>query len=112
MTWQIVFKPKNKYGWWRIISSLVVAFTALAAVGMGYFIYQNTYTTLANANIIITLNSTLNVDIIDAKAHEDARQAIALKNSAVNIPIDIKYIFAYAATSTNAAPAAKKTLKK
>lgn len=112
MNRQFSFKTKSKYGLWRIIGLVVFALILSASAFMAYFIYQNAYNTLANANVIAILNSNLNVDIIDAKAHEDAQKAIALKNNDIFIPTDIKYIFAYAPTSTSATTTAKIVPKK
>lgn len=100
MPWQTALKLNSKYALWRIGGLLVFVVITCVTIFMIYFIYQNAYVTLANTNIISTLNSNLSVDIIDGKAHTEAQQAIALKKEVYTFNPNLKYIFSYASSTT------------
>ncbi len=65
-----------------------------------YFIYQNIYSTIANANAITSLRSNLNIYDLDLQAYEKARAAIVQKKHLEEIPANIRNIFYYK-TSTS-----------
>lgn len=60
-----------------------------------YFIYQNIYITIANANAIVALRSTLNIYDLDLLAYEKAEAAIAQKKRLEEFPLNIRNIFYY-----------------
>lgn len=68
-----------------------------------YFIYQNIYSTIANANAIISLQASLSIYDLDFQAYEKAEIAIAQKKHLEEFPLNIRNIFYYnTGTSTYA----------
>ena len=65
-----------------------------------YFIYQNIYSTIANANAIVALRSNLNIYDLDLQAYEKAVAAIAQKKRTEEFPPNIRNIFYYNTTTS------------
>lgn len=86
--------PTKHYTSWRLFSILVVGFMVFSALAVSYFIYQNIFATLANANDIAFLKTSITIDAVDKKAYDAATKLIELKRNIV-IPSDTKNIFEY-----------------
>lgn len=92
---------KGRYGFWRLLNIIILGVLVFVAMFTYYFIYQNIYSTIANANAITSLRSNLNIYDLDLPAYERAQIAIAQKNHLEIIPNNIRNIFYYStATST------------
>ncbi len=92
---KIIVAYKGRYGFWRLINIVIFGLLISGAMFTYYFIYQNIYSTIANANAITSLQSNLNIYDLDLQAYEKARTAITLKTQAQEIPADIRNIFYY-----------------
>lgn len=95
-----LFKPSGHYAIWRIASILVAGLILASALFVGFFVYQNIYTTLANTNTIIILESSLSVDAIDTKAYNQVAEKLALKKMPFTWPEKIRNIFDYVTINT------------
>lgn len=95
-----LFKPSGHYATWRIASILIAGLILASTLFIGFFVYQNIYTTLANTNTIIILESSLGVDVIDTKAYNQVEEKLKLKKTPFSWPDKIRNIFDYVPTST------------
>ncbi|TSC84363.1 MAG: hypothetical protein G01um101413_658 [Parcubacteria group bacterium Gr01-1014_13] len=59
------------------------------------FIYQNIYSTIANANAIVSLRTNLNIYDLDLQAYQKAENAITKKKQLEDFPPNIRNIFYY-----------------
>lgn len=91
---------KSRYQGWRILSIIVVGLATAAAIITAYFIYQNIFRTLENANAVVILSSNLNIDVIDTKAYNQTEELIKAKNTLFVWPKDVRNIFSYQALTT------------
>lgn len=91
---------------WRLINIIIIGLLISGAMFTYYFIYQNIYSTIANANAITSLKSSVNIYDLDLQAYEKARNAIAQKTQMEGFPSKIRNIFYYS-TSTYAASSTK-----
>ena len=88
-------KSQGKYASWRVLSILVVGFVVFSALAVSYFVYQNIFTTLSNANDIVFLQSTAAIDVVDKKAYDAATKLITEKQS-LTAPSNTRNVFDYA----------------
>ncbi len=86
---------KGRYGFWRLLNILIFGLLVSGAMFTTYFIYENIYSTIANANAIVSLRSNLNIYDLDLKAYEKAENAIAQKKRLDTFPANIRNIFYY-----------------
>lgn len=86
---------KGRYGFWRLLNIITLGLLIFGAMFTYYFIYQNIYSTIANANAIISLKSSLNIYDLDLQAYEKAKAAIAQKKHLEEIPSNVRNIFYY-----------------
>ncbi|MBI2038137.1 MAG: hypothetical protein HYT15_04420 [Candidatus Magasanikbacteria bacterium] len=92
---------KTEYSHWRLIYILIFGLLASAVALTYYFIYQNVYSAIANANAIISLQSSLNIYNLDIPAFEKATAAIEKKQKIGGFPSNSRNIFYYnSSTST------------
>lgn len=92
---------KGRYGFWRLLNIVILGLLLSGAMFTYYFIYQNIYSTIANANAIVSLRSSLNIYDLDLQAYEKATAAIKQKKQLEDIPANIRNIFYYkSGTST------------
>lgn len=99
---KIPLSYKGRYGLWRLINIVILGLLVFGAMFTYYFIYQNIYSTIANANAIIALKSSVNIYDLDLQAYEKARAAIEQKKRTEEFPLKIRNIFDYnRATSTS-----------
>lgn len=75
-----------------------------------YFIYQNIFRTLEDANIIVLLNSAVNIDVINLPAYDKANDYLRLKVNNAQVPLNIRNIFSYG-NQTSASPTPTSTKK-
>lgn len=105
---------RQKFLGWRIAYLLVIG--ALLASGLltVSFVYQNIYNTLANSYAIVILSTDLSMDRVDMNAFAAAEQAIARKNTGVDLPKNLRNVFLFGpvATSTPTTTATAKKTKK
>jgi len=92
---------KGRYGLWRMINILVFSTLIFATAFTFYFVYQNIYSTLANAHAIITLRSNMTIFDLDMPAYERARLAIMQKKQTDLFPSNTRNIFSYSVISTS-----------
>ena len=92
---------KGRYGLWRLINILILGLLLSGAMFTYYFIYQNIYSTIANANAIVSLRSNLNIYDLDLQAYEKAQTAIVQKKQLEEFPPNIRNIFYYKTISTS-----------
>lgn len=91
----IELKPRGRFLYWRIINLLIGGILAGGALFTFYFIQQSIFSAISNANAIVSLKSSVNMDIIDLAAFEQATKSIGLKNAKVKIEPNIRNIFVY-----------------
>lgn len=91
---------KGKYGFWRMLNIVILGILVSGAMFTYYFIYQNIYSTIANANAIISLRSSLSIFDLDLQAYEKAQAAIAQKKHLEEFPSNIRNIFYYKTTTS------------
>jgi len=65
----------------------------LASLFTYYFIYNNIYTTLADANAVIALNSQIGGETVDQGAYEKSLVLLATKETPYIIPTTTRDIF-------------------
>lgn len=109
ITWR--FGSGGRYARWRLLSIVAVGLIFASALYVGRFIYENIYSTIANANIIAAMESGLRIDAIDMKAYNLAKEKISLKEQPFAWPRDIRNIFEYARTPSTAAANANSSKK-
>ncbi len=95
---KIPLSYKGKYGFWRLVNIITIGLLLFGALFTYYFIYQNIYSTIANANAIVSLKSNLNIYDLDLQAYEKAERAITQKKQLEEFPSNVRNIFYY---STN-----------
>jgi len=91
---------KGKYGFWRLLNIVIFGLLISGTMFTYYFIYQNIYSTIANANAIVSLRSNLNIYDLDLKAYDKARVAIGQKKQIEEFPANIRNIFYYNTNSS------------
>lgn len=91
---------KGRYGFWRLLNIVILGLLVFGAMFTYYFIYQNIYSTIANANAIVSLRSNLNIYDLDLEAYEKAQAAIAQKKHLEEFPPGIRNIFYYTTTTS------------
>ena len=90
---------KSRYQSWRILSIIIVGLATATAIITAYFIYQNIFRTLENANAVVILSSNLNIDVIDTKAYNQTEELIKDKNTLFVWPTNTRNIFSYQVTN-------------
>jgi hypothetical protein len=90
---------KGKYGFWRLLNLAVLGLLSFGTMFTCYFIYQNIYSAIANANAIVSLKSNMHIYVLDLPAYEKAEVAIKQKRHLEEIPIDIRNIFYYSSST-------------
>lgn len=91
---------KGRYGFWRLINILIFGLLISGAMFTYYFIYQNIYSTIANANAITSLQANVNIYDLDLQAYEKAVAAITQKKHIEEIPSNIRNVFYYGANTS------------
>ena len=91
---------KGRYGFWRLLNIVIIGLLISGAMFTYYFIYQNIYSTIANANALVALRSNLDIYDLDLQAYEKANTAIAQKKHMEDIPLKIRNIFYYNTTTS------------
>lgn len=86
---------KGRYGFWRLLNIVILGILVSGAMFTYYFIYQNIYSTIANANAIVSLRSNLSIFDLDLQAYEKATAAIAKKKHLEELSPNIRNIFYY-----------------
>ena len=105
---KIPLSYKGKYGFWRLVNILTLGLLLSGALFTYYFIYQNIYSTIANANAIVSLKSNLNIYDLDLQAYEKAERAIAQKKQLEEFPANVRNIFYYSTNTPNYANSSTK----
>ena len=96
----IVVTYRGRYGFWRLLNIVILGLLVSGAMFTYYFIYQNIYSTIANANAITSIRSNINIYDLDLPAYEKAQVAIAQKKLLEEIPPNIRNIFYYNTTTS------------
>jgi len=86
-------RPPGKYAGWRLLSILLMGILLLAALFTYYFIYNNIYTTLADANAVIALNSQIGGETVDQVAYEKSLELLKTKETPYAIPTTTRDVF-------------------
>ena len=95
LTNKIIVNYKGRYGFWRIVNILIVGLLVSGSMFTYYFIYENIYSTIANANAIVAIRSNLNIYDLDLQAYEKARTIIKQKKLLEEYPLNVRNIFYY-----------------
>ncbi len=90
---KLEFKSVGKYAGWRLLSIFLMGVLLTASLFTYYFIYNNIYTTLADANAVVALNSQIGGEAIDQAAYEEANALQLTKTSEFNIPTSTRDFF-------------------
>ncbi len=91
----ITIAYKGRYGFWRLLNIVLLGLLISGVMFTYYFIYQNIYSTITNANAIVSLRSNLNIYDLDLPAYEKASAAIKQKMRPEEIVPSIRNIFNY-----------------
>ncbi len=91
---------KGRYGFWRLLNIVILGLLVFVAMFTYYFIYQNIYITIANANAIVSLKSSLSIYDLDLQAYEKAKAAIVQKKHLEEFPLNIRNIFYYTSNTS------------
>ena len=91
---------KGRYGLWRLINIVVFSLFIFGAMFTYYFIYENIYSAIANANAIVSLRSNLDIYNLNFQTYEKAEAAIAQKKRMEEFPAKIRNIFNYNTTTS------------
>ena len=86
---------RGKYGLWRLVYILIFGILLSSVLFTYYFIYQNIYTSVANANAIVSIQSNLNIYNLDISTFEKAAAAIDKKQVREEFPANTGNIFNY-----------------
>jgi hypothetical protein len=86
---------KGRYGFWRMLNILIIGLLVSGAMFTYHFIYQNIYSTIANANAIVSLRTNLNIYDLNLQAYEKAEGAITQKKQLEGFPPNLRNIFFY-----------------
>lgn len=92
---KIVVSYKGKYGFWRMMNIIILGLLVSGTMFTYYFIYQNIYSTIANANAVVALRLSQDVFDLDLQAYEKAEAVIRQKTQPEEIPDNIRNIFYY-----------------
>jgi len=103
-------KSRTAYIQRRVLSIVTVGLMAGSILVSGFFIYQNIYRTLSDANVVILLNSAASIDAVDVTEYDKAEQLLALKHTPLAIAANARDIFMYD-YSTSTVSAATSTKK-
>ena len=102
-------RKRAAYLGWRLFSIVVVGIMAGSVIVSSYFIYENIYRTLADANTVVILSSTVGIDAINITEYDNAERFLALKRTPFTISKDARNIFMYdSSTSTASTSSTKK----
>lgn len=102
-------KPTNRYTVWKVAGILIIGLLLACSMLVFYFIYQYSYLTLSNANAILTLSSSLGVDVVDNKNFAISQNIINSKNTLTQIPDKIRNIFYYVQSPSSTPTSTTKT---
>lgn len=84
---------------WRITSIVVVGTMIAFLIGSSWFLYSYVFRTLEDANIILTLNPALEVDVLNIEIYNRAEDALTLKQTPVTVPNSIRNIFSFVSST-------------
>lgn len=96
----MIISYKGRYGLWRLINIIILGLLISGAMFTYYFIYENIYSTIANANAIVALRSNMSIYDLDLPAYEKARAIISRKKQLEEFPPNVRNIFYYGATTS------------
>jgi len=86
---------------WRLIYIVATGLILSMALFFAFFIYQNIYNTLSNTLAIGIINAGTDIDIVDDKAYDKARELVKNKNIGIVVPDKIRNIFINYENSTS-----------
>jgi len=85
---------------WRIASIVLVGAMAASIILTGYFMYQNIYRSLDDANTIIVLNAMDGFDSIDLTTFNKAKTQVQLKRDIPPLTARIRNIFDFSSSTS------------
>lgn len=98
-TIKIPFYYKGRYAFWRIAYLITAGVLLAASLGTYYFIYQNLYLTLTNANIIMALKENSILYELNIGFYEQASKVLENKEKKLDIPANLRNIFYYTSST-------------
>ncbi|TAN34168.1 hypothetical protein EPN28_00295 [Patescibacteria group bacterium] len=96
-------EKSGRYAHWRVLNLIIVGLLLGGAMFTFYFIQQNIFSSIANANAIVALRANASADTVNLQAFAAAKDAIAEKKIKIELNTALRNIFFYAATSTRIA---------
>ncbi len=106
------FLPQSNVAYlgWRVLSIIIIGVLTGSVIMSSYFSYQNIYQTIADANAVVVLSSTVGSDIINIPEYEKAEQFLERKRAPFFFAEGARNIFTYA-TASSTLPGATSTKK-
>lgn len=83
----------NRVAFWRLVYFVITGIILCAIILFAFFIYQNIYNTLSNTLAIGIINAGTDIDIVDDKAYNKARELIKNKKIEISAPTKIRNVF-------------------
>lgn len=113
--WQIKFLrlpawPRGPLAWWRVGALLLWGILAGSLGLSSLLIYQSTFQTLNEANSIVVLSATPDLDSIDIEKYELAEAIVDNKTKGPAIPRLVRDIFSFSSSSPAAEPVSTSSL--
>lgn len=85
---------------WRVTTFIVFGVMIGSLIGSSYLIYRTVYRTLQDAYVILTLDTTANLDSLNFSALEKTQALIERKKAVPELPAALRNIFAYGPATT------------
>lgn len=98
---KIQFYIPGPYQWWRISTFLMFGLMAGSILMSGFFIYNYTFRTLADAHTIVLLNSETVVNTVNLNNFQKAVAIVNTKTATSTVQDGIRNIFTYPVMSTS-----------
>lgn len=97
---KFTLNKNSPYLAWRLASIVVIGLMCGSIITACYFMYQNIYRVLDDANTIIVLNATDGSDNIDLTLFNKTLSLVNAKVALPPLPAQLRNIFVLLATST------------
>lgn len=95
---------RNSYTFWNSLSLVLLGAMAASLLISTFFIQRNIYQTLDDANSIVVLSASPDIEVVDIALFEQIERVRSLKNVVRPVPPNLRYPFQYVSSSPAVVP--------
>ena len=89
---------------WHIAYLILIGLLLASAIYTTWFVYQNVCDTIDNAMVIVQISPDLNNEVINLPLFEQTQISVTTKQTAIDIPANLRNIFEYYSSPLPGAP--------